>query len=77
MVERIEDNSIPKNVPAFAKDMFVDNSNTAPVCITDQVVSNNASSNDKKSDVLTTRLTKNGSPLVMKASKKEGFQKRY
>jgi hypothetical protein len=36
MLEHIEENSVPTNIPVYVKNMFVDNSKTAPICITDQ-----------------------------------------
>jgi len=36
MLEHIEENYVPTSIPAFAKDLFVDNSKIAPACITNQ-----------------------------------------
>ena len=58
MLEHIEENSVPTNIPVFAKDMFVDNSKTAPIRITDQSGIINAVVGKKPNDPPTTPIVK-------------------
>ena len=52
MLEHIDDNSVPKNIPVFAKNMFTDTSNVVPTRIGDQ------SSAKTSSETKTTNATK-------------------